>query len=123
MLSIFDLFKIGIGPSSSHTIGPMIAGKAFAGALRRGKPGDVLAEQLDGDDGNQRGRRRVDEVVAEQDDAQHLVGAGEQFEGQTRTPMALPGKMAQPVAVGRHHAGFRHREKSRDHQQNHQHDG
>ncbi|PTT69617.1 hypothetical protein DBR26_11295, partial [Pseudomonas sp. HMWF007] len=22
-LSVFDLFKIGIGPSSSHTVGPM----------------------------------------------------------------------------------------------------
>ncbi len=33
MLSVFDLFKIGIGPSSSHTVGPMLAGKAFAGEL------------------------------------------------------------------------------------------
>lgn len=29
MLSIFDLFKIGIGPSSSHTVGPMKAAKTF----------------------------------------------------------------------------------------------
>lgn len=28
-LSIFDLFKIGIGPSSSHTVGPMWAGHRF----------------------------------------------------------------------------------------------
>jgi L-serine dehydratase len=28
-LSIFDLFKIGIGPSSSHTVGPMWAGNRF----------------------------------------------------------------------------------------------
>jgi len=28
-ISIFDLFKIGIGPSSSHTVGPMIAAKRF----------------------------------------------------------------------------------------------
>ena len=28
-LSIFDLFKIGIGPSSSHTIGPMVAVSKF----------------------------------------------------------------------------------------------
>ena len=27
--SIFDLFKIGVGPSSSHTVGPMIAGNRF----------------------------------------------------------------------------------------------
>ncbi|MBU1300251.1 MAG: hypothetical protein KKC89_05230, partial [Gammaproteobacteria bacterium] len=25
-ISVFDLFKIGIGPSSSHTVGPMLAG-------------------------------------------------------------------------------------------------
>ncbi|GEJ58593.1 L-serine ammonia-lyase [Anaeromyxobacter diazotrophicus] len=31
--SVFDLFKIGIGPSSSHTVGPMRAARAFAQAL------------------------------------------------------------------------------------------
>lgn len=29
MLSIFDIFKIGVGPSSSHTNGPMVAGYHF----------------------------------------------------------------------------------------------
>ena len=29
-LSVFDLFSIGIGPSSSHTVGPMRAAKRFA---------------------------------------------------------------------------------------------
>ncbi len=33
-LSVFDLFKIGIGPSSSHTVGPMRAARWFAGALK-----------------------------------------------------------------------------------------
>ena len=28
-LSVFDLFKIGIGPSSSHTMGPMVAAQRF----------------------------------------------------------------------------------------------
>ncbi|MCM2472294.1 L-serine ammonia-lyase [Rhizobium sp. CG5] len=28
-LSVFDVFKIGVGPSSSHTMGPMSAGKRF----------------------------------------------------------------------------------------------
>lgn len=32
-LSVFDLFRIGIGPSSSHTVGPMRAGLAFAAEL------------------------------------------------------------------------------------------
>lgn len=29
MISVFDMFKIGIGPSSSHTVGPMKAGNIF----------------------------------------------------------------------------------------------
>lgn len=33
MGSVFDIFKIGIGPSSSHTVGPMRAGKAFVDQL------------------------------------------------------------------------------------------
>lgn len=28
-VSVFDLFKVGIGPSSSHTVGPMRAAKLF----------------------------------------------------------------------------------------------
>lgn len=32
--STFDLFKIGVGPSSSHTMGPMIAAANFAGQAR-----------------------------------------------------------------------------------------
>ncbi|MBF7141826.1 MULTISPECIES: L-serine ammonia-lyase [Pseudomonas] len=34
-LSVFDLFKVGIGPSSSHTVGPMRAAARFAEGLRR----------------------------------------------------------------------------------------
>ncbi|MFB4390804.1 MULTISPECIES: L-serine ammonia-lyase [unclassified Pseudomonas] len=33
-ISVFDLFKIGIGPSSSHTVGPMRAAATFAQVLR-----------------------------------------------------------------------------------------
>ncbi len=33
-VSVFDLFKIGIGPSSSHTVGPMRAARLFASRLR-----------------------------------------------------------------------------------------
>ena len=32
--SVFDLFKIGIGPSSSHTVGPMVAAGRFIDELR-----------------------------------------------------------------------------------------
>jgi L-serine dehydratase len=34
-VSVFDLFKIGIGPSSSHTVGPMRAAGMFARALEQ----------------------------------------------------------------------------------------
>ncbi len=34
-VSVFDLFKIGIGPSSSHTVGPMRAALMFVRALER----------------------------------------------------------------------------------------
>ena len=38
MISTFDLFKIGIGPSSSHTVGPMVAARRFREAvLERGQ--------------------------------------------------------------------------------------
>jgi len=33
-ISVFDLFKVGIGPSSSHTVGPMRAANRFANCLR-----------------------------------------------------------------------------------------
>ena len=32
-ISVFDIFKIGIGPSSSHTVGPMKAARAFVELL------------------------------------------------------------------------------------------
>ncbi|WP_433869195.1 L-serine ammonia-lyase [Saccharopolyspora sp. CA-218241] len=35
-LSVFDLFKVGIGPSSSHTVGPMRAAYLFVSRLRDG---------------------------------------------------------------------------------------
>ncbi|QIW15947.1 L-serine ammonia-lyase [Pasteurellaceae bacterium RH1A] len=34
MISVFDMFKVGIGPSSSHTVGPMKASKLFIDELR-----------------------------------------------------------------------------------------
>ena len=36
-LSVFDIFKIGVGPSSSHTMGPMLAAARFLDALRGGE--------------------------------------------------------------------------------------
>jgi L-serine dehydratase len=34
-LSVFDMFKLGIGPSSSHTMGPMVAAGQFLDQMRR----------------------------------------------------------------------------------------
>ncbi|KAK9675110.1 hypothetical protein K7432_016640, partial [Basidiobolus ranarum] len=35
VVSTFDMFSIGVGPSSSHTVGPMRAGKIFVTDLER----------------------------------------------------------------------------------------
>ncbi len=42
-LSVFDLFKIGIGPSSSHTVGPMKAARLFATRLKESGAFDRVA--------------------------------------------------------------------------------
>ena len=36
LASVFDLFKLGVGPSSSHTMGPMTAAGLFVRRLRDG---------------------------------------------------------------------------------------
>ncbi len=47
MISVFELFKIGVGPSSSHTVGPMKAAAAFAAGLaERGELGRVAAMEV-----------------------------------------------------------------------------
>lgn len=47
-ISVFDLFKVGIGPSSSHTVGPMRAAGMFALSLQKegllDKTARVMAE-------------------------------------------------------------------------------
>jgi L-serine dehydratase len=42
-ISVFDLFRIGIGPSSSHTVGPMRAAGMFARGLLESGHADRLA--------------------------------------------------------------------------------
>ena len=44
-ISIFDIFKIGIGPSSSHTVGPMKAALAFVHELEE-KASDVASIEV-----------------------------------------------------------------------------
>jgi L-serine dehydratase len=59
-ISVFDLFTIGVGPSSSHTVGPMRAARRFVGRL----------EELDG------GLERVARVRAELYGSLALTGRG-----------------------------------------------
>ncbi|MCW4463898.1 L-serine ammonia-lyase [Glutamicibacter sp. MNS18] len=47
-ISVFDLFSVGIGPSSSHTVGPMRAAHAFiAHVLKRGVLEDLESLKVD----------------------------------------------------------------------------
>ncbi|TIX76348.1 MAG: L-serine ammonia-lyase, partial [Mesorhizobium sp.] len=50
-LSVFDLFKIGIGPSSSHTMGPMTAARRFL-------------DEVAGDDWPRPAGAKVDRIAA-----------------------------------------------------------
>ena len=43
MLSVLDLFRIGIGPSSSHTLGPIRIGKRFLEELKQQSDFDAVA--------------------------------------------------------------------------------
>ena len=48
-ISTFDIFKIGVGPSSSHTMGPMVAARRFLHELHDGdwpRPVGVAIERL-----------------------------------------------------------------------------
>lgn len=47
-VSVFDLFKIGLGPSSSHTVGPMKAGLAFSQQLANHPQVDRIVVELYG---------------------------------------------------------------------------
>lgn len=47
-LSVFDIFKIGIGPSSSHTMGPMSAAAQFLDTLRQNPEKALGAGTLSG---------------------------------------------------------------------------
>jgi L-serine dehydratase len=48
VISVLDIFKIGIGPSSSHTVGPMRAARTFLLALRdAGRLADVTSVRVE----------------------------------------------------------------------------
>jgi L-serine dehydratase len=45
-ISVFDMLKIGVGPSSSHTLGPWRAGERFLEELRKKKSNSVIRVKL-----------------------------------------------------------------------------
>lgn len=47
-IGLFDLFRIGVGPSSSHTVGPMVAAAAFVAGLVPATPPDRIIVELFG---------------------------------------------------------------------------
>ncbi|WP_018785718.1 L-serine ammonia-lyase [Micromonospora sp. CNB394] len=48
MISVFDLFSVGIGPSSSHTVGPMRAARTFVAGLKAdGQLADVARVRVE----------------------------------------------------------------------------
>src|SRR4051794_38177416 len=88
MISVFDLFKIGIGPSSSHTMGPMKAAAAFMSGLdesERARLGRLKATLLGSLAWTGRGHRTDKAVMLglsglspesiDPDDADHRVDA------------------------------------------------
>jgi len=43
-ISVFEIFKVGVGPSSSHTLGPWKATLAFLDLLKDKKPQSISVE-------------------------------------------------------------------------------
>ncbi|WP_246394738.1 L-serine ammonia-lyase [Corynebacterium anserum] len=69
-VSVFDLFQIGVGPSSSHTVGPMRAGLTFATELRK----EILAGRMDQTGGEAASRRQRASSLRPLDDEAKLAG-------------------------------------------------
>jgi hypothetical protein len=80
----------------------------------------ALAEQAHGDEARERGRGRVDQVVAEQDDAEQAVGLREKRHGEPRAARAALRLMLQPIAVRGHHRRLGDRKEARRHEQDDQ---
>ena len=103
-LSVFDLLRIGIGPSSSHTVGPMRAGRAFAvelaEALADGTVPRVGSVGTAGPGGRAAGAGVGAEVGATGDD-RRTAGAGRCAGPVARVRVELYGSLG---ATGRGHA-------------------
>ena len=65
------------------------------------------AAHLDADQGDDRGRSRIDEVVADEDQTDQAIGVLEQALGRTCAAAAFAGKVPQPITVDAHQRGLR----------------
>ena len=45
-ISVFDMLKIGVGPSSSHTLGPWRAGERWIAELKESERARVFGDSL-----------------------------------------------------------------------------
>ncbi len=86
---------------------------------RDGRTRDIT-EVMDRDDGRQRGGQVVDEVVADQDDADQAVRTGKQAGNTLGAALTALGAVTETVAVDRHHAGLGTREEGRQDDQDDQ---
>lgn len=77
MYSIFDLFKIGVGPSSSHTVGPMIAAFRFGKeCVDRTVPVRAMGLALPHETTNENGFKAIARVQVELYGSLALTGIG-----------------------------------------------
>ena len=89
-VSVFDLFKIGIGPSSSHTVGPMVAAGQFVRAPRRLRtprrraPRDLRTVRLAGPDRPRALHRQGGAARPERRDARRRLPGGRGLHRRTR---------------------------------------
>jgi L-serine dehydratase len=90
-ISVFDIFKIGVGPSSSHTVGPMKAARAFADSLD-GQPVASFAVTLFGSLAWTGKGHGTDSAI--------LLGLGG-YDPETVDPDAVDGILASTRAEGR----------------------
>ena len=81
----------------------------------------AVAEQANGQHGRQRARGGIDQIVAQQDHAQELVGLVQQRLRPHRAAHAGLGGVAQAIAVDRHHRRLGRGKKCRSEQQNGKH--
>ena len=81
-ISVFDLFKVGIGPSSSHTVGPMRAAARFVDGLRRkGREGRRIELAQVDDVAASAGGPETRAVVRDVRECQEIIAQARAIEG------------------------------------------